>query len=120
IAARCCFSGPSVYRQHTAVDVEEALAPIYRRLSSRDAKWLTRMILKDYSPVALPQQYTLKRFHFLLPLLLQFQASLTGALYILVPNPMNHFPPQPDPTLAVTLSSLALQHLRPQIGFKIG
>ncbi|KAJ5621035.1 hypothetical protein N7510_005019 [Penicillium lagena] len=120
IASRCRFSGPSVYRQHTAVQVEEALAPLYRKLSSRDAKWLTRMILKDYSPVCLPQQYTLKRFHFLLPQLLQFQASFAGALDMLVSNPMNHFPPRPDPTLAATLTSLALQYLRPQMGFKIG
>lgn len=120
IASRCRFSGPSVRRQHTAVHVEEALAPLYRRLSSRDAKWLTRMILKDYSPVALPQQYTLKRFHFLLPQLLQFQASFAGALDMLVSSPLNHFPPRPDPTLAAALSSLALQYLRPQIGFKIG
>lgn len=46
IASRCRFSGPRVRRQHTAVDVDEALGSLYRRLSSRDAKWLTRMILK--------------------------------------------------------------------------
>ncbi|KAJ5104378.1 hypothetical protein NUU61_001725 [Penicillium alfredii] len=120
IASRCRFSGPRVRRQHTAVDVEETLAPLYRRLRSRDAKWLTRMILKSYSPVVLPQPYTLKQFHFLLPHLLQFQDSFEGALDMLVSEPMNHFPPHPDPKLAANLSAIALDYLRPRTGIKIG
>lgn len=120
IASRCRFSGPRVRRQQTAVDVESALAPLYRRLSSRDAKWLTRMILKSYSPVALPEKYTLGRFHFLLPHLLQFQNTFEGALDMLSSEPMNKFPPRPDPKLAASLCSIALDYLRPRTGIKIG
>jgi DNA ligase-4 len=120
IASRCRFSGPRVRLQQTAVDVESALAPLYRRLSSRDAKWLTRMILKSYSPVALPEKYTLGRFHFLLPHLLQFQNTFEGALDMLSSEPMNNFPPRPDPKLAANLCSIALDHLRPRTGIKIG
>ncbi|KAJ5191874.1 uncharacterized protein N7498_010859 [Penicillium cinerascens] len=119
IASRCRFSGPQVRRQKTAVDVEGALSPLYRRLSSRDAKWLTRMILKSY-PVVLPQKYTLDRFHFLLPYLLQFQDTFEGALQILSSEPMNHFPSRPDPRLAANLCSIALEHLQPRPGVKIG
>jgi DNA ligase-4 len=119
VASRCRFSGPQVRRQKTAVDVEGALSPLYRRLSSRDAKWLTRMILKSY-PVVLPQKYTLDRFHFLLPYLLQFQDTFEGALQILSSEPMNHFPSRPDPRLAANLCSIALEHLRPRTGVKIG
>lgn len=119
IASRCRFSGPQVRRQKTAVDVEGALSPLYRRLSSRDAKWLTRMILKSY-PVVLPQKYTLDRFHFLLPYLLQFQDTFEGALQILSSEPMNHFPSRPDPRLAANLCSIALEHLQPCPGIKIG
>ena len=119
IASRCRFSGPQVRRQKTAVDVEGALSPLYRRLSSRDAKWLTRMILKSY-PVVLPQNYTLDQFHFLLPYLLQFQDTFEGALQILSSEPMNHFPSRPDPRLAANLCSIALEHLQPRPGIKIG
>jgi len=119
MASRCRFSGPQVRRQKTAVDVESALSPLYRRLSSRDAKWLTRMILKSY-PVVLPQKYTLERFHFLLPYLLQFQDTFEGALQILSSEPMNHFPSRPDPRLAASLCSIAVEHLRPRTGIKIG
>lgn len=120
IASRCRFSGPRVRRQQTAVDVESALAPLYRRLSSRDAKWLTRMILKNYSPVALPERYTLTRYHFLLPHLLQFQNIFEGALEMLSSEPLNNFPPRPDPKLAASLCSIALDYLRPRPGIKIG
>lgn len=120
IASRCRFSGPEVRRQRTAVDVDTCLSPLYRRLSSRDAKWFTRMILKSYSPVMLPPKYTLERFHFLLPHLLQFQDTFAGALNMLISEPMNHFPAHPDPKLATTLCSIALDHLKPQIGIKIG
>lgn len=120
IASRCRFSGPRVRRQHSAADVEKTLASLYLRLSSRDAKWLTRMILKSYLPVVLPAAFILRSFHFLLPHLLLFQDSLDGALGMLDSEPMNHFPPHPDPGLAKELGAIALLHLTPQIGTKIG
>ncbi|KAJ5197580.1 hypothetical protein N7449_008059 [Penicillium cf. viridicatum] len=120
IASRCRFSGPLARRNRTAVDVEETLSKLYRRSSSRDAKWLTRMILKSYSPVVFPEQYTLKKFHFLLPQLLQLQNSFEGALEMLASDPINHFPPNPDPQSARSLSMIALQHLRPRPGIKVG
>lgn len=120
IASRCRFSGPQVRRQHTAVDVDRVLSSLYRRLSSRDAKWLTRMILKSYGPVTLPEKYTLERFHFLLPQLLQFQNTFKGALEIMNSEPMNHFPPRPDRRLAASLCAIALDHIRPRTGIKVG
>ncbi|KAJ5947979.1 hypothetical protein N7466_000994 [Penicillium verhagenii] len=120
IASRCRFSGPQVRRQHTAVDVDTVLSPLYRRLSSRDAKWLTRMILKSYAPVTLPEKYTLERFHFLLPHLLQFQNTIEGALGMLNSEPMNHFPPRIDRKLAASLCATALDHIRPRVGIKVG
>ncbi|KAJ5853392.1 hypothetical protein N7534_005935 [Penicillium rubens] len=120
IASRCRFSGPHARRNRTAVDVEETLSKLYRRSSSRDAKWLTRMILKSYSPVVFPEKYTLKKFHFLLPQLLQLQNSFEGALEMLASDPINHFPPNPDPQTAKSLSAVALQHMRPRPGIKVG
>ncbi|KAA8642929.1 ATP dependent DNA ligase domain protein [Aspergillus tanneri] len=120
IASRCKFSGPRVRRQRAAVDVEEALSPIYRRLSSRDAKWLTRMILKSYLPIVVPAKLTLKSFHFLLPHLLRFQDSFEAALKTLASKPICHFPPHPEPWLAKDLGIIAMEHLHPGIGVKIG
>ncbi|KAJ5272397.1 Nucleic acid-binding OB-fold [Penicillium angulare] len=120
IASRCRFSGPQVRRQHAAVDVDMVLSPIYRRLSSRDAKWLTRMILKNYGPVSFPERYTLENFHFLLPHLLHFQNTFESALQMLQSKPLCHFPPRPDPKTTTALCTIALDHLRPRAGIKIG
>ncbi|KAJ5089057.1 hypothetical protein N7532_007741 [Penicillium argentinense] len=120
IASRCRFSRPQVRRTQTAVDVESSLSPLYRRLSSRDAKWLTRMILKSYAPVVLPLKHTLERFHFLLPHLLQFQDTFEGALEMLDSEPFAHFPPRPESELAASLCATALGYLRPRTGIKIG
>ncbi|OJJ49017.1 hypothetical protein ASPZODRAFT_60292 [Penicilliopsis zonata CBS 506.65] len=120
VASRCRFSGPRVRRQHSAVDVDEALSTLYRRLSSRDAKWLTRMILKVYYPVIVPINYTLGCFHFLLPQLLLFQDSFDAALTMLSSEPMKHYPRQPERGLAKDLCALALSHLTPKTGIKIG
>ncbi|GAD92021.1 hypothetical protein AOR_1_612134 [Paecilomyces variotii No. 5] len=79
LASRCRFSGPRLRRQHTAVDVEDTLGPLYRRVSSRDAKWLTRLILKSYYPVVLPVRFILHKIHFLLPHLLLLQDSFEAA-----------------------------------------
>ncbi|KAL4999392.1 hypothetical protein BDV10DRAFT_164777 [Aspergillus recurvatus] len=120
IASRCRFSGPSVRRQRSAVDVEGTLAPLYRRLSSRDAKWLTRMILKTHFSATLPERLMLKSFHFLLPHLLLFQNSFEAAVNLLSSEPIIHFPPRPEIGYARALGKIALHHLTPKIGNKIG
>ncbi|RAO68619.1 uncharacterized protein BHQ10_004631 [Talaromyces amestolkiae] len=120
VASRCQFSGPAVRRKYAAVDVEEVLGSLYRRLSSRDAKWLTRMILKSYHPVQLPADYLLTKVHFLLPHLLLFQNSLEAAVELLRSPPLKLFPPQPQSHFANLLSDKALEHFVPRIGIKIG
>lgn len=119
IAARCRFSGPRVRRQHAAVDVDETLGALYRRLSSRDAKWLTRMILKSYYPVILPVNTVLKNIHFLLPHLLFFQDSFEAAVTLLKTTSLHLFPPRPTPDVAKILNEKALEHLAPRVGIKI-
>ncbi|KAJ5795274.1 DNA ligase ATP-dependent N-terminal [Penicillium paradoxum] len=120
LASRCRHSGPKIRRDRTAVNVEDIISKLYRRLSSRDAKWLTRMILKSYSPVVVPESYTLKKVHFLLPQLLQLQNSFEGALGMLASDPISQFPPNPDAKTAKRLSDIARHHLRPRPGVKVG
>ena len=120
IASRCRFSGPHVRRQHAAVDVDDALRPLYRRLGSRDAKWLTRMILKSYSPVVLPLNHVLRNFHFLLPDLLLFQDSFDAAISLLASTPLSQFPPRPETGAAKGFATKAIEYLTPRIGIKVG
>src|SRR5450755_2557861 len=57
------------------IRVNNALSSIFRRLKSPEAKWMVRMLLKDYSPVRIPETAVMHQFHFLLPDLLSFQNS---------------------------------------------
>lgn len=120
ISSRCRFSGPAVQKSHAAVDVDEDLGPLYRRLSSRDSKWLTRMILKSYAPVQLPIDTVLKNVHFLLPQLLLFQDSFEAAAHLLRSTSLKHFPPRPQRDFAHLLNKEALKHLVPRPGHKVG
>ncbi|EEP79119.1 conserved hypothetical protein [Uncinocarpus reesii 1704] len=120
VASRSRFSGPTVRYQHSAVDVDDTLSPIFRRLSSRDAKWFTRLILKDFNPVIIPGQLILRNFHFLLPKLLLFQNSLEGALKFLAQEPISEFPPRPEAQYANLLGRVALPLLKPKVGVKVG
>ncbi|EEQ89404.1 DNA ligase (ATP) [Blastomyces dermatitidis ER-3] len=120
IASRCRFSSPDVRRQRSATSVDEALGPILRRLTSRDAKWFTRIILKDLSPLTLPARLVLRSFHFLLPDLLLLQDSLRAAVDLLSRDPIKRFPWRPDPTYAKLLASFASSHISLTIGVKVG
>ncbi|OKL64181.1 hypothetical protein UA08_00530 [Talaromyces atroroseus] len=120
IASRCRFSGSRVRRSHAAVDVDEVLGSIYRRLSSRDAKWLTRMILKSYGPVELPVNYILKSIHFLLPHMLLFQDSFEAAVDLLKSPTFQLFPSRPQPDFAKLLGNKALESFVPRLGVKVG
>jgi DNA ligase-4 len=120
LASRCRFSGPRLRRQYTAVDVEETLGTLYRRVSSRDAKWLTRLILKSYYPVMLPVKFILQQIHFLLPHLLLFQDSFEAAVGMLKTSPLNCFQPCPEPGVAKLLCENAVQYFIPRIGIKVG
>lgn len=57
VAARCRFSAPKARARGMDNDTvyNNALEHIYQRLQSREAKWFTRMILKEYSCVELPE-----------------------------------------------------------------
>lgn len=57
VAARCRFSAPKVkaWEMDEDDEVRKALESIYRRLQSREAKWFTRLILKDFPRLDLPE-----------------------------------------------------------------
>lgn len=120
IASRCRFSGPNVRKLGTDVDVDQILGSIYRRLSSLQAKWFTRMILKSFHPVQVPSDYLLKKIHFLLPHLMVLQDSLEAAVSLVKSSSLRLFPHQPQSDICNLLEDKALEHFIPRIGIKIG
>jgi hypothetical protein len=61
-------------------DAIEILGDIYPRLTSREAKWLTRLILKDYSPVKFPESLICQANHSFLPRCVQVHAQFSSSI----------------------------------------
>ncbi|MCJ1407446.1 hypothetical protein MMC19_001517 [Ptychographa xylographoides] len=117
IATRSRFSGPDLRdkrKENGPVQLEKRLASIYCRLHPHEAKWFTRMLLKDYSPVSLPEWFVLRCFHPLLPNVLKVYDNLEAAVTAVR-----------DPQFQMTSEnghSIALQErpIAPKCGVKIG
>ncbi len=72
LAARNRFSGPDVRGSKENEDpkeVDRVLERMYRRMQSREAKWFTRILIKDLAPLKLPLPMVLGCIH---PDLLQY------------------------------------------------
>ncbi|KAK1833300.1 hypothetical protein QBC39DRAFT_401706 [Podospora conica] len=114
IAAACRFSSPAVRRSVSGLRItsrEEELGDLYKRVSARDAKWLTRLILKNYEPVVLDPQLIFRNYHPFLPSILKVQDDLVVASRILANV-------QRDRT--VTGRASLAKYLKPALGVKIG
>lgn len=59
----------------TELDVDDQLRSLYRRTQSREAKWLTRLILKDYGAVEIPEWMVFRSIDPRLPLVLKMQST---------------------------------------------
>ncbi|KAK0739580.1 hypothetical protein B0T21DRAFT_362899 [Apiosordaria backusii] len=117
IAAACRFSSPTVRSSgignsgSTPAEQELAIGDLYRRLPARDAKWLTRMILKNYEPVVIDPGTVYRCIHPLLPAILKVQDDLTVAGAILDKQRRER---------TVTGRNELAHYLKPTLGVKVG
>lgn len=77
------FSAPSVraYEPTTSpTDVVESLQQLYHRLQSREAKWLTRIILKEYPGLELNEGVLFRCLDVRLPAMMRNQDSFESAI----------------------------------------
>ncbi|KAI1501092.1 hypothetical protein F5X99DRAFT_428676 [Biscogniauxia marginata] len=82
IASACRFSSPAVRASRNNRDLRpanEALTSLYKRLSARDAKWFTRLVLKSYEPILLDHSAVFRSYHRLLPQMLKIRDDFTVA-----------------------------------------
>lgn len=113
------FSAPSVRRSLTSFPVDDSsLGDVVLRLHPVEAKWLVRLILKDFAPVSLDDQLILRSLHFLLPDLLAMQDDLEIASTVLRTT-FSEYPSHPDPQSMNILRQTAVQSLRPTPGVKV-
>lgn len=85
IAKACRFSAPSVNATGLSNDMTkaDALKRVYVRLQSREAKWFTRLILKDYGSLELNEPMVLSMLDFRLPTMIKRQDSFESAVHSL-------------------------------------
>ncbi|KAI1262520.1 hypothetical protein F5Y18DRAFT_430066 [Xylariaceae sp. FL1019] len=111
IAAACRFSSPAVRalpKTSNRADVDDALGHIYLRLSARDAKWFTRLILKSYQPVVVDAETVFRNYHYLLPQIMKTRNDLSAVTKLLQ-----------DIRSSLDQPSVIANILKPQIGTKI-
>lgn len=81
VAQKCRFSSPQVRAQsEDSRNVNELLDSIYHRLQSKEAKWLTRMILTEYPPLFLPECIVFRMIDRRLPESLRMHDNFEAAL----------------------------------------
>ncbi|KAK0710403.1 hypothetical protein B0T21DRAFT_415962 [Apiosordaria backusii] len=61
----------------------DLLSEVFRYLHSSEAKWMIRLLSKNYGPAHVPEALAMGQFHFLLPDLLRFQNSIQAAVGLL-------------------------------------
>ncbi|KIM99558.1 hypothetical protein OIDMADRAFT_146213 [Oidiodendron maius Zn] len=61
-------------------DTIDTLGELYQRLASREAKWLTRLILKNISPVKFPDSLACRSNHSFLPRCVQVRAQFSSSI----------------------------------------
>ncbi|KAG5924774.1 hypothetical protein E4U61_006947 [Claviceps capensis] len=120
IASKIIWSSPCIRADQgssTAVRGRDGLQDIYRRLSAREAKWFTRLILKEFRPLILESGLIYRCCDSALPLILKIQDDFATAIKTLQSlkshSPAEYVkngPPQP--------SSLCM--VKPKLGIKVG
>ncbi|KAL8960922.1 MAG: hypothetical protein Q9183_005384, partial [Haloplaca sp. 2 TL-2023] len=111
IASKSRFSAPGI-RESAAddgVETRTVLEFIFRRLSSNEAKWLTRMILKDFSSLDFKSYIVLNAIDRRLIQTLRFHSTFEAAVGIL-----RHQDSTTDG------QGPSCDQLKPMLGFKIG
>ncbi|PHH82797.1 hypothetical protein CDD82_4776 [Ophiocordyceps australis] len=118
VASSVRWSSPAIRRRSSSFMSSDhaTLEATYRKLTAREAKWFTRLILKDYQPLALDCHLVYRCCHPLLPLLLKFQDDFVSALKILQDAKSAAYP---DSEGNQALRTRILDSLKPRIGVKV-
>ncbi|KAK6354705.1 hypothetical protein TWF696_003844 [Orbilia brochopaga] len=130
MAAHCRFSSSDIRASKDSGILKKAkttvptrqflLGSIYQRLSSRDAKWFTRILLKTLLPVSLEPETIFREFHFLLPEIWRVRGELKSALALLGSKTFKLFPCKPAAEDEQELREAASRLLLPEVGIKVG
>jgi len=119
LAARSSFSSPAIRGKTDPRETHVILSTLLRRLQSWEAKWFVRLVLKNFSPVIVPEQLAMDQFHFLLRDLLDLQSSFDAAVAVLSRARISQLPPRPARDCQAALKFGVMGELVPQIGVMV-
>ena len=126
IAGKCRFSGPKIQGRKDGFreieedrEVLEILGQTYKRMQSREAKWFTRMILKDYSCLDLSEDTVYHRLDVRLPTAMQMYDNFEAAISELRNLPASQMADFNQYNLTRHRGNDA-HLLQPRIGIKLG
>jgi DNA ligase-4 len=120
LAAQYRFSDPAIQKQRDShIDTDTEMQQIFKRLDSGEAKWLVRLILREYCTIELDEKFVFEQFHFLLPDLLMFQNDFDAASSLLK-GELSCYPPVPEAGLRRLMRAEAGRKLSPTVGVKVG
>ena len=119
LASKSRFSGPKAREYEIDHRIQASLEYIFRKLHSKEAKWLTRMILKDFSCLDLKEGVVYSAFDSRLPAAMEMYDDLESALLqhrklSEVEKAASHQDGQLDRRVN------SVWQLKPQIGTKVG
>lgn len=92
------------------------LENVYRRLSSTEAKWFTRLILKGYQPLVFDPMLIYRLCDPSLPCVLKIQDDFTAAIHAVQTFKTRLLPNSSRQTSRVQM----LNSIKPQLGIKVG
>lgn len=120
LAAKYRFSDAVIRKQrNVGVNTDSELKDILIRLESWEAKWLVRLILRDYCTINLDEDFVLRQYHFLLPDLLMFQNDFE-AVFSMLRGDLRCYPAVPLRSQEAAMRIEAAQKLHAVVGVKIG
>ena len=116
VASAVAFSAPAVRAAEATLSTSHrnSLELMYLRLTPLEAKWFTRLVLKDYRPIELDETVVLQSYHPILPCIMKVLDHFCAALAVLdrasLPGGMG---------LSYDRRAI-LRHLKPVLGTKVG
>jgi DNA ligase 4 len=119
LAAWSPFSSPAIRCKMDPREAHVILSTLLHRLQSWEAKWFVRLVLKNFSPVIVPEQVAMDQFHFLLRDLLDLQSSFDAAVAVLSRARISQLPPRPAGDCQAALKFGVMGELVPQVGVMV-
>ncbi|POR36037.1 DNA ligase 4 [Tolypocladium paradoxum] len=119
LASKIKWSSPAIRTSQATLTQRNRgdLEGVYRRLSAREAKWFTRLVLKDYQPLIFDSNLVYRCCNPMLPSIMKIQDDFAAAIKIVQDAKGKLLP---NSTRAAPISGRALASVKPQLGIKVG